>query len=124
MRATRDGEDRWTALVRPQSAINTPILTPLNIVQTRDRILRPEMCWYTDLIPMIYQPRAQEPTFLVYPSLDRTDSSGSNGNGAVDDGKTSEYLAPLPLAFLIVGICLAVLLISLDRTIITTVRMT
>lgn len=79
------------------------------------------MCWYTDLIPMIYQPQARVPAFIIYPEWNQAEAVGRHREGAVDEDEAPEYLGPLPLAFLLVGVCLAVFLISLDRTIITTV---
>ena len=45
----------------------------------------------------------------------------SGGNGAMEEEDGNVYPGPLQLAVLIIGLCLSVFIISLDRTIITTV---
>jgi hypothetical protein len=124
MTGTKSSDDWWAEIPRPQSIVtNAPILTPLNIAQTRDRFTRPEMCWYSGLVPMLYQPQIQPPMYTSYPLPDQIEDGSEKTESILDDQKI-EYLKTLPLTFLVFGICLAVFLISLDRTIITTVSTT
>ena len=52
--------------------------------------------------------------------LDSTTISHNVQEGAIETGGEEDYPAPLPLTLLTIGLCLAVFLLSTDRTIVTT----
>ena len=63
-------------------------------------------------------------TRMFEPDLYEDNEFSMNGSQTITekDGADESFLSGWPLTFLIVGLCLAVFLISIDRTIITTVR--
>lgn len=65
-------------------------------------------------------PSTIQSNFAEAASLKRKGAGGTRHN--IDEDESNIYPRPLALSLIIIGLCLSVFLISLDRTIITTVR--